>query len=74
MKANWGARILAYANAMTESEYETTVIDGDVVESVKRGVDATDWFAWVNGKRSVWGAGRDRQEAIEAAVRNAKLR
>lgn len=72
MNANWGARILAYANATTESEHETVIVDGLTVESVKRGVKAVDWFAWVNGDRRVWVAGCDRQEAIEAAVWNAK--
>lgn len=63
---------LAQARARTETECAATEIDGYKVESVKRGVHNTDWMAWVNGDRGVWGAGRTRQEAIESAVRRAR--
>ena len=72
MNANWAAQVMAQANARTETEYEKADIDGYAVESVKRGVNHTDWMAWVNGNRGIWGAGRTRQEAIDSAIRTAK--
>jgi len=69
---HFGARVFAQANARTETEYEECRIDGFAVESVKRGVHNTDYVAWVDGNRGIWGAGKTRKEAIESAVRTAK--
>jgi len=70
--ASWGTAVMAQANARTENEYEEATIDGFKVESVKRGVRCTDWMAWIDGNRGIWGAGSTRQEAIDSAVKTAK--
>lgn len=58
----------AISSATTETEYQKT----GRVESCKRGVHNTDWLAWIDGDRKVWGAGKTRDEAIISAVQNAK--
>lgn len=68
---NFGARIFAQANARTENYYEKHDIDGYSVESVQRGVHQTDWMAWVNGNRGVWGCGKTRWDAMQDAIRTA---
>ncbi len=71
---NFGAIVLAETNARTETEYEKLTVPHGFVESVKRGVNATDYMAWVNGDRKAWGAGPTRQEAIDSAIRNHATR
>lgn len=70
--AYFGPTVMATANARTESEYRHDVIEGLVVESVRRGVHNTDYMAWINGNRAIWGAGSSRGEAINSAMSNAR--
>ena len=66
------ASVIAQANARTENNYEKHGIDGYSVDSVERGVRQTDWMAWINGDRGVWGCGKTRWDAMQDAIRVAK--
>lgn len=71
---HFAARVFATANATTETEYAKMKIGQFSVESVKRGVYATDFMAWIDCDRKIWGAGKTRQDAIDSAVKNADNR
>ncbi len=64
--------MLAEANAKTETDYQKIKRGGFVVESIRRGVRYPDYMAWVDGDLAVWGAGPDRENAINEALLTAK--